>query len=106
MEAQACSRPVITSNVIGCKDAIIDNETGYLVEPMSVDGLVNKMEKFINDPELIKQMGEAAYQHALKNPSKRRVLKFSLPHQDSNLEYLNQNQVCCHYTMGQKRAQR
>ena len=25
------------------------------------------MEKFINDPELIKQMGEAAYQHALKN---------------------------------------
>ena len=67
MEAQACSRPVITSNVIGCKDAIIDNETGYLVEPMSVDGLVNKMEKFINDPELIKQMGEAAYQHALKN---------------------------------------
>lgn len=67
MEAQACSRPVITSNVTGCKDAIIDNKTGYLVEPESVDDLVNKMENFINNPELIKQMGEAAYQHALKN---------------------------------------
>ena len=36
MEAQASARPVITSNVTGCKDAILNGSTGFLVEPMNV----------------------------------------------------------------------
>ena len=67
MEAQACSRPVITSNVTGCRDAIIDNETGFLVSPMNIEDLETKMEMYISNPQLINDMGKAAYKHALEN---------------------------------------
>ena len=33
MEAAATGRPVITTNVPGCRDAIIDKKTGVLVPP-------------------------------------------------------------------------
>ncbi len=67
MEAQACSRPVITSNVTGCRDAIINNETGFLVSPMNIEDLETKMEMYISNPQLINDMGKAAYKHALEN---------------------------------------
>ena len=31
MEAAACGRPVVTTNVPGCKDAVVHNSTGILV---------------------------------------------------------------------------
>lgn len=67
MEAQAFSRPVITANVTGCKDAIIDGVTGFLCEPASINGLIDKMELFISNPKLINEMGIHAYDHATKN---------------------------------------
>ena len=67
MEAQAFSRPVITSNVTGCKDVIIDGKTGFLSEPRSTNGLIEKMELFISNPKLINKMGVNAYKHASKN---------------------------------------
>lgn len=47
MEACAMGRPVIASNISGCKETIIDGSNGYLVEPKSIDSLVEKIEKFI-----------------------------------------------------------
>ena len=67
MEAQACSKPVITSNVTGCRDVIIENETGFLVKPMHVKDLEKTMEMYISNPQLINDMGKAAYMHAFKN---------------------------------------
>lgn len=47
LESQANGRPVITTNVSGCKETIKDNISGYLVIPRSSDDLINKVEKFI-----------------------------------------------------------
>ena len=33
MEASACGRPIVTTNVPGCREAIIPNETGILIPP-------------------------------------------------------------------------
>ena len=33
MEAAACGKPIITTNVPGCRDAIINGVTGILVKP-------------------------------------------------------------------------
>ena len=67
MEAQASARPVITSNVTGCKDAILNGSTGFLVEPMDVNDLQDKIEFFISNPDLVVDMGQAAYEHAVNN---------------------------------------
>jgi len=48
LECAASGRPIITSNIHGCLEAVIDGETGYLVEVKNVDSLYETMKKFIN----------------------------------------------------------
>lgn len=57
LEAMACGRAVITTDVAGCKETVVDGENGYLVPIKNVDVLCEKMEHFINNPELASKMG-------------------------------------------------
>ena len=41
-------RPVIATNVPGCREVVIDGENGLLCVPQSVDDLVAKIEQMIN----------------------------------------------------------
>lgn len=47
LECGAMGRPLITSNIHGCKEAVKEGETGYLVKPKDSKDLYNKLEKFI-----------------------------------------------------------
>jgi glycosyltransferase involved in cell wall biosynthesis len=47
LEAAATGRPVIASNIPGCKEAIIDGKTGFLFEVKNVKSLIQKLEQFI-----------------------------------------------------------
>ena len=48
LEASMLAKPIITSNVTGCRDVVKHNYSGYLCKPKSVDDLVFYIEKFIN----------------------------------------------------------
>ena len=50
LESAANGRPVITTNVPGCKETVVDCKTGYLVESKSAKSLVNAIERFIKLP--------------------------------------------------------
>lgn len=50
LEAAALGRPVITTNVAGCRDAVSDGATGYLCGPRDVEDLISTLEKFIMLP--------------------------------------------------------
>ena len=43
LEASAAGRPVITSNIYGCKEAVSDGETGLLCQVRDADDLYGKM---------------------------------------------------------------
>lgn len=58
LEAMAMGRAIITTDAPGCRETVIDGDNGFLVPVRSVEGLVEAMEKFINKPELIEQMGQ------------------------------------------------
>lgn len=61
LESAANGRPVITTNIPGCKETVDDGITGFLVKPRDVDSLVRKVETFINLPHDEKaKMGVAA----------------------------------------------
>ena len=59
VEAAACGRPVVTTDVPGCREAIIPSATGLLVPPRDALALANAMERLIADPVLRQQMGQA-----------------------------------------------
>jgi len=57
-EAMALGRPIITTNVVGCRETVEDGVNGFLVPPRDVNALVDAMTRFIENPELITRMGK------------------------------------------------
>lgn len=56
-EAMALGRPVITTDVPGCRDTVIHGKNGFLVPVRDSFALAEAMLRFINNPELIYSMG-------------------------------------------------
>lgn len=63
-EAMAVGRPVITTNVPGCKDSVIVGKNGYLIEPDNSKALLDIMIKLLNNKNSIIEMGNNARLHA------------------------------------------
>jgi glycosyltransferase involved in cell wall biosynthesis len=59
IEAAACARPVVTTDTPGCRDAIVENETGRLVPVRDVAALANAMRGLIDDKATRLRMGAA-----------------------------------------------
>lgn len=59
VEAAACGRAVVTTDVPGCRDAITPEKTGLLVPPHNAEALADAIQKLVEDPELRQQMGAA-----------------------------------------------
>ena len=56
-EAAAMARAIITTDVPGCRDTVIDGANGILVPPRDAPALAAAMQRFIDDPALIADMG-------------------------------------------------
>jgi D-inositol-3-phosphate glycosyltransferase len=67
VEAMACARPVIGSEVGGIKSTVIDGATGFLIPSRDPQAVAERLAVFHRDPALAQQMGEEgmrrAYQH-------------------------------------------
>lgn len=63
-EASACGRAVVTTNTPGCRDAICDGVTGFLIPPCNSLALANAIEHLLLDTSLISDMGAAARSRA------------------------------------------
>ena len=66
IEAAAMGVPSVGTKIYGLTDAIVDGETGLLVEPKNVIELTQALRKLIDDEPLRKRLGENAKQRALK----------------------------------------
>jgi glycosyltransferase involved in cell wall biosynthesis len=73
IEAAAVGIPSIGSRIYGITDTIDDGKTGFFFEPAASHDLMLKMSRFIEDPSLIKSMGERARANALERYSKEKV---------------------------------
>ncbi len=59
-EALAMARPVITTDVPGCRETVVNGVNGFLVPPRDVSALVEAMLRFVRQPDLIAKMGSAS----------------------------------------------
>ena len=72
IEAMAIGKPVIAAKEGGPLDIVIDNKTGYLVDPGNIAGMGKKIAEVLLDPIRAKEMGEAGHVRAKEVFSKER----------------------------------
>ena len=75
IEAAACGRAVITTDVPGCRDAIEPNVTGLLCQVRNSQSLANQIEKLILDNNLRNSMGKAGRELAKKQFDIKKVVE-------------------------------
>lgn len=63
-EAMAIGRPVITTDVPGCRETVVDGVNGFLVPKWDAEALATKMCYFIEHPEQINVMGLESFKIA------------------------------------------
>lgn len=61
LEAMAMGRPILTTNVPGCRETVINGENGWLVEKANVQQLADKMIWFIENQDEWQRMGNASH---------------------------------------------
>lgn len=60
IEAAACGRPCVTTDIPGCRDVVQDGVSGVLVPPRDSVALGAALKRLIEEPKLRAQMGRAA----------------------------------------------
>lgn len=78
IEAAAASRAIITTDVPGCRDAIIPNKTGLLVPVKDYKSLAKAIIFLIENPDLRKSMGKAGRDLAKKEFQIDKVIRIHL----------------------------
>ena len=72
LEYMAASKPVVATNVGGASEAIVEGETGFLVESDDDESLANRLIELLENPQKAKKMGEKG-----KIENRRKFLTFS-----------------------------
>jgi glycosyltransferase involved in cell wall biosynthesis len=60
MEAAACGRAMIATDAPGCREIVIDDQTGLLVPIEDPQALARAIVKLVTSPELRARYGKAA----------------------------------------------
>jgi glycosyltransferase involved in cell wall biosynthesis len=78
LEAAACGRAIVTTNVPGCRDVVRDNVNGLLVPPRTVTELADAIRKLLEDPIARYRMGVAGREIVAKEFSEQSVVSNTL----------------------------
>ncbi len=73
VEAMACARPVVGSEVGGIKSTVNDSVTGFLVPSRDPAALADRLARLHRHPELARAMGEAGRRRACEHYTSRHV---------------------------------
>lgn len=81
LECAASGRPVITSNIHGCMEAVEDGVTGFLCEKQNVDNLYETMKRFCElSAEEREAMGLAGRKRMEAEFDKKKVVEETISH--------------------------
>ena len=65
LEAMAIGRPILTTDVPGCRETVISGENGFLIPPHNITALVDRMIWFIDNRKELMRMGSKSRQIAV-----------------------------------------
>lgn len=78
LEAAACGLPIVTTDVPGCREVIVDGQEGMLVQPNDAISLARALKCLIEQPELRRTMGAKARKRAEAVFCQERVIAATL----------------------------
>ncbi len=78
LEAMWLRRPVVATDVGGCREVVADGETGYLIEPDDGAAFVAAGQRLLDDPNLRERMGANGHQRVLDQFSAERLVASTL----------------------------
>lgn len=73
-EASAAGRPIVTTDVPGCRDVVANGQTGFIVPPHDPASLAAALKTLIDDPLLRQTMGTAGRAKAVAEFDIRQVV--------------------------------
>jgi len=85
IEAAACARPIIATDVPGCREIVLAGESGLLIPPRDTAALVEAIRRLSHDAGLRKRMGERGRTLAAGGFSEETVVEQTLALYDSLL---------------------
>lgn len=72
-EAMAMAKPIVTTDVPGCRDTVVEGLNGFIVPPRDPKALAAAMTRLIERPELVDTMGSASRQLAELRYDERKI---------------------------------
>ncbi len=66
LEAMAAGKPLVATDIPGCREAVVDGATGFLVPPRDPPALAAALRRLIEDPALRQKMALAARARAVE----------------------------------------
>ena len=73
MEASAAERPIVATNIRGCREAVEDGVTGILVPPKNPNKLAQALIYLLDNPEKSKELGGNGRRKAKKEFDERKI---------------------------------
>lgn len=75
IEAAACGKPLLATDVPGCREIVQHQDNGYLVPLGSIALFAERLEQMLTDPEALKRMGERSRELAVERFSNATVFQ-------------------------------
>ena len=66
LEGMAMSKPIVTTDSVGCRETVDHGENGFLIPPKDVKALANALTALYSDTELRLEMGRASRNKVIK----------------------------------------
>lgn len=66
LEAMACAKPIIASNLPGVRSVVEDGINGLLCEPKNIENLAGKIKYLLDNPHIVRQMGASGLEKVEK----------------------------------------
>lgn len=74
IEAASCGRPLVATDVPGCREIVRHEENGFLVPPQNALALAEAISTLVNDPGLRRRMGEKSREIASASFSMSKII--------------------------------
>ena len=72
------AKPIVATDVPGCREVVAHRENGLLVPPRDADELANAIEDMLDDETMRSEMGRAGRKRAVEQFDERNVIRDTL----------------------------